>query len=277
MENFDPSSHEEFVEYYEKASQSHETLQRMKSISSCVLRVLQDIGSSSAALKVADIGCGAGTQSLLWAQLGHYVYAVDVNERLLELARNRASSQGYSIDFQLGSAVNLPWPNESFDVCLAPELLEHVSNWRECLNEFARVLRPGGILYLTTTNSLCPVQQEFNLPMYSWYPSAIKRYCERLAVTTRPQLANFAKYPAVNWFTFYQLREVLSAHGFRCMDRFDIVDLSQKGNAARITVWAIRTFPILRVLAHIGTPGTTVVAIKGVILTSPQETTALLS
>jgi 2-polyprenyl-6-hydroxyphenyl methylase/3-demethylubiquinone-9 3-methyltransferase len=59
------------------------------------------------------------------------------------------------------------WPNRSMDVCLVPELLEHVREWRECLADFARVLRPGGVLVLTTNNKLCPVQQEFNLPLYS--------------------------------------------------------------------------------------------------------------
>jgi 2-polyprenyl-3-methyl-5-hydroxy-6-metoxy-1,4-benzoquinol methylase len=54
------------------------------------------------------------------------------------------------------------------DVCLLPELLEHVADWQSCLNEAARVLRPGGLLYLSTTNVLCPRQQEFNLPLYSF-------------------------------------------------------------------------------------------------------------
>ena len=58
------------------------------------------------------------------------------------------------------------------------------------------------------------VSFEFNLPLYSWYPDPLKRYCERLAVTTRPQVANFDKYPAVNWFSFYELRVFLSRYGY---------------------------------------------------------------
>ncbi len=62
-------------------------------------------------------------------------------------------------------------------------------------------MRPGGVLYLTTTSCLCPSQMEFRLPLYSWYPGFLKRRYERLAKTTRPELANFAIYPAVHWFS----------------------------------------------------------------------------
>jgi 2-polyprenyl-6-hydroxyphenyl methylase/3-demethylubiquinone-9 3-methyltransferase len=148
------------------------------------------------------------------------------------------------------------------NVCLVPELLEHVVEWTECLGEFARILKPGGILFLTTTNKLCPSQQEFTLPLYAWYPGPLKRYFERLAVTTRPRLANFAKYPAVNWFSFYSLRTALTKLGFHCMDRFDVMDLSEKGTIGNLIVAAIRTIPLCRFLAHVMTPGTIVVAVK---------------
>jgi 2-polyprenyl-6-hydroxyphenyl methylase/3-demethylubiquinone-9 3-methyltransferase len=213
-------------------------------------------------LSVADIGCGAGTQSFLWAQLGHQVHGLDVNEPLIELARQRGTEQGLSIDFQVGSAVSLPWETQSMDICLMPELLEHVGDWRTCLNEAVRVLKPHGILFLTTSNKLCPVQQEYRLPMYSWYPSPVKRYCERLAVTTQPWVVNYAKYPAVNWFSFYELRRVLGKAGFRCFDRFDVMDTSGKGQLSKAVVTCLRACQPLRILAHMATPGTLILAVK---------------
>jgi 2-polyprenyl-6-hydroxyphenyl methylase/3-demethylubiquinone-9 3-methyltransferase len=81
-------------------------------------------------------------------------------------------------------------------------------------------------------------------------------------MTTHPKLANFAKYPAVNWFSFYILSRFLTSHGFQCLDRFDVVDLSKKRSPARIIIFAVRTLPVLRWLAHVATQGTTVVAIK---------------
>jgi 2-polyprenyl-6-hydroxyphenyl methylase/3-demethylubiquinone-9 3-methyltransferase len=260
---WDFGSHEQFYEHYARGSQSPATLQRIRSHRDCVLRVAKTTGSKGGRLEVADIGCGAGTQSFLWAELGHNVHALDVNQPLLELARRRAEEQGRQIDFQLGSATQLPWANESMDVCLLLELLEHVADWERCLSECARVLRQGGILLLTTTNNLCPIQQEFKLPLYSWYPRPLKKYFERLAVTTWPAVANYAKYPAVNWFSFYDLTNTLAPYGFECLDRFDIMDLSSKGVVGQWIVGRIQNFSVLRWLAHVATPGTTVLAVKG--------------
>jgi 2-polyprenyl-3-methyl-5-hydroxy-6-metoxy-1,4-benzoquinol methylase len=220
---WDHDSDERFTQYYAEASRSAATLQRFNAIRDRVLGVI-GYGSSKRVLDVADIGCGAGTQSLIWAEMGHKVYGLEVNEPLLKLARCRSAEAGYPIDFQLGSATRLPWINQSIDVCLMIELLEHIAEWEMCVRECARVLRPKGVLVLITSNKLCPVQREFNLPLYSWYPESMKRYCENLAVTSRPDFANYAKYPAVNWFTFFTLQEFLAPLGFRCLDRFDLMD-----------------------------------------------------
>ncbi len=259
----DHSSSQEFYDYYAKASQQESALQRFRSIQRCAFRVLERTHHARGPLEIADIGCGAGTQSMIWAELGHRVHGLDVNEPLLKLAEDRSAGLGYKIDFRLGSATRLPWPDETMDVCLELELLEHVADWRSCLSEASRVLRPGGILVLTTTNKLCPVQDEFSLPLYSWYPGRLKRYLERLATTTRPEIANYAKYPAVNWFTFYSLRADLGARGLRAFDRFDVMDVSSKSGMTRMIVTAIRSVPMVRWLAHVASRSTLVVAVKG--------------
>jgi 2-polyprenyl-6-hydroxyphenyl methylase/3-demethylubiquinone-9 3-methyltransferase len=198
----------------------------------------------------------------LWAEAGHHVHALDVNQPLLDLGKQRAARSGHAIEFRLGSALELPWSDQSMDVCLVIELLEHVKEWERCLEEFARVLKPGGILFLTTSSKLCPIQQEFNLPLYSWYPPGIKRYCERLALTTRPQLANFAKYPAVNWFSYYGLRGFMAGLGFRCLDRFDLMDMSDKSTVQRFIVALVLSNSACRWLAHVATPGTMIACVK---------------
>ena len=258
---WDHGTHPDFYEYYAHESESPATLARFRGVQAAVLRVASARGMAPK-LAVADIGCGAGTQSRIWAERGHRVYGLDVNAPLIELARKRADTQNLDIDFATGTATALPWDDSSMDVCLVPELLEHVQNWQACVLEAARVLRPGGLLYLSTTNVLCPKQQEFNLPGYSWYPATIKRYCERLAVGSRPSIANYAKYPAVNWFSFYGLRTFLQPLGFECLDRFDLIDVESKGRVARLVVSMLRRSAVLRFLGHLGTPGTSLIAIK---------------
>lgn len=199
---------------------------------------------------------------MMWADLGHQVSGLDVNEALIEIGRDRAQKAGYDIDFQLGSATELPWPDASFDVCLAPELLEHVEDYKTCLAEFSRILRPGGFLFITTTNKLCPKQEEFNLPLYSWYPAPLKRRYEQLARTTRPELAGHAQYPAVHWFSFYSLRAELRELGFESFDRFDMLSMKNPQGLARTAIALVRSNFLARWLAHVATPYTLVLGKK---------------
>jgi len=258
---FDYSTHKEFVEYYAKESLSDSTLKRMEGIIINISRNLEK-HSFNKKLNIADIGCGTGVMSRMWAQEGHTVHGIDVNEALLEIARKRANEVGLEIEFCLGSATNLPWKNESMDVCIAPELIEHVVEWKACLREFARILKPNGVLFISTSNKLCPKQQEFNLPFYSWYPALLKRYFENLARTTRPDLAGYAIYPAVNWFSFYQLRKEFLEMGMESFDRFDIMDIDKRSTYQKIIIMLIRSNSILRWLGHVASPGLSILAIK---------------
>jgi len=259
---WDHSTHEKFFEYYSEESASEEAQGRVRRVRDHILRFIRSKHAKGKVLDVADIGCGAGAQGMVWAEAGHRVHAIDVNGPLVELGGKRAAAAGYTIDFRVGSATKLPWADQSMDVCILLELLEHVTDWQSCISEAVRVLRPGGTLFLTTTNRLCPVQAEFNLPLYSWYPTPVKRYYENLSVTTRPALANFARYPAVHWFTFAGLKSLMVRNGFQCFDRFDIMDLDNKSTPARAVVSLLRAVPILRWCGQVCTPGTILLAIR---------------
>lgn len=220
----------------------------------------RDEMESDEPLDVLDVGCNAGTFSISWAAKGHHVTGVDISADLIELAGKRAREAGVNIEFKIGSATKLPVASGSMDVCFSPELLEHVADWESCLDEFARILRPGGTLYLTTTNKLCPRQMEFNLPFYSWYPPPLKRHFEKLAVTTRPELANHATYPAVNWFSYYMLKKELRRRGLSSQDRFDVMLVDSR--VKKIVVSLVQRFALFRWIAQVMTPSSIVVAAK---------------
>ena len=258
---FDHSSDPNFLEYYAAASLSPAAIERFSVVRDKLL-ALARAERLDGVLDIADIGCGAGTQCRIWTQAGHRAHGLDVNGPLIDLARRRAAEEGHDIEFTVGTATELPYAAESMDVVLLPELLEHVADWKSCLNEATRVLRPGGLLYLSTTSYLCPRQEEFNLPMYSWYPGFLKRRYERLAVTTRPELANYAKYPAVNWFSFPMLSRYLRARGLNCFDRFDMMDSDHFGSELRLALLLIRKLRPLRLAAYMFTPYTIVFGVK---------------
>ncbi|SRR6056297_297906 len=261
-EQFDTSTDGRFFSYYEAQSQSEETIGRFERLKDLILKAMSDRGREGP-FDVIDVGGGAGTMARMFARDGHRATCVDLSADLLEVGRKRAADEGLELRFINCSATDIPLPDASVDVCVVPELLEHVADWEGVLNEAARIMRPAGVLYLSTTNTLCPLQDEFNLPLYSWYPGRVKRRFERLAVTTRPQVANYAKYPAVNWFTYYSLREALQARGFdRFLDRLDMIALrladTSKGSIAR----ALQRIPLSRLGLQFATPNSLILAFK---------------
>jgi 2-polyprenyl-3-methyl-5-hydroxy-6-metoxy-1,4-benzoquinol methylase len=247
-----------FLKYYEEASASAKTKHRFESVRE---KIIQLVGEPRP-LSVLDIGCGAGTQCRLWAEMGFAVYGVDISASLIRMAEERSAEAGLSIDYYVGSATALPYPDESMDVCLLPELLEHVSDWQSCLKEAIRVLKPDGVLYLSTTNVLCPLQDEFALRAYSWYPAFVKRRYERLAVTTRPDLVSHTRYPALHWFSYYGLRDFLAAHGVLSRDRFDMVDTRNLSLPFRALLQLVRGTAPVRFISHVLTPYTVVFGVK---------------
>src|SRR5262249_58697216 len=101
------------------------------------------------------------------------------------------------------AAPRLPHPAASFDVVFCNSLLEHVPDWRRVLVETSRVLRPGGVAVVYTTNRYCPLQQEVNaFPFYSWLPGPLKRAVLGWIMEHRRDLVNWTDFPAVHWFSF---------------------------------------------------------------------------
>lgn len=258
---WDTGSHEGFFRYYEQQSLSPQTMARFRVTTETLLRLFASVGRQGP-FDVLDIGCGAGAQGRFWLERGHRYWGLDINEPLLHLAQQRALQQGLAAEFKVGSATELPFATESVDVCLLPFILEHVVDWPLCIDEALRVLRPGGLIFVSTTSKLCPLQDEFDLPMYAWYPSVLKRHYERLAVTNRPELVNHAKYPAVNWFSVYGLSRFLSDRGCDTFDRFDLLDASSKGRLGTAALATIRSLGLARWLGHLLTPYTLVVGRK---------------
>lgn len=97
--------------------------------------------------RILDAGCGYGVFSAAAASRGALVVSLDVGERLVARARARAGSVGVVAD-----ACELAIGDESFDVVIASELVEHTATPRRAVEELARSVKVGGLLMLTTPN-----------------------------------------------------------------------------------------------------------------------------
>jgi SAM-dependent methyltransferase len=148
-----------------------------------------------------EIGCGAGRNLRAFA---HYrpdlrLHGSDISERALHEAR----AAGGPIDYRLGDALALPYPDASFDIVVLFDLLEHVPDVGAAVAEVARVLRPGGVFH-------------------GFVP------CEGNKRTLFALLRGSRRLPIHRWkrdhighiqiLTTGQMRRILEAHGLRVTD-----------------------------------------------------------
>ncbi len=103
-------------------------------------------------LRVLDIGCGGGLVSEPMARLGADVLGADASAQNIGAASAHASAQGLPIDYRQTSAEQLAQQNESFEVILNLEVIEHVLNPALFIADCARLLRPGGLMIIATLN-----------------------------------------------------------------------------------------------------------------------------
>ncbi|MFI5618974.1 class I SAM-dependent methyltransferase [Streptomyces sp. NPDC051567] len=121
-------------------------------------------GALRPGLSVLDVGCGPGTITADLAELvapGGRVTAVDASRDVLGQAREYVAGRGLSgVEFAVADVHALDFPDGSFDVVHAHQVLQHVGDPVQALREMRRVCRPGGIV----------AARDADYAAMAWYP-----------------------------------------------------------------------------------------------------------
>ncbi len=140
---------------------------------------------------ILDIGCGLGTYVRRFRDFSPHVYGLDVDApRVIEGARRGTPNLAVS------AAEHLPFRDETLDVVVLNEVIEHVGDDRAALREAVRVLRPGGAAVIYAPNRLWPFETHGvylgrrymfgNIPLVNYLPGPLRR---RLVPHARAYLA----------------------------------------------------------------------------------------
>jgi SAM-dependent methyltransferase len=99
--------------------------------------------------RVLDAACGEGYGSAMLAEAADHVVGVDVSDDAIRHAKSRYEGQG-AVEFQVADCTDLPFGADEFDRIVSFETIEHLSGQADMLAEFRRVLRPEGVLILSS-------------------------------------------------------------------------------------------------------------------------------
>lgn len=105
-----------------------------------ILRQMGDVRGK----RLLDLGCGAGENSVYFAQKGALCVATDYSPGMVEVALKLAAANGVSIEGRTMNAIALDCPDNTFDFVYASNLLHHLPDPHKAILEMHRVLKPGG-------------------------------------------------------------------------------------------------------------------------------------
>ena len=104
-------------------------------------------------LRILDIGCGGGLLCEPMTRLGASVTGVDALEKNLKTAKTHADQAGLEIDYRHGTIEQLVQSNKTpFDAVLNMEVIEHVANPPDFMNDCGAMVREGGLMICSTIN-----------------------------------------------------------------------------------------------------------------------------
>jgi len=120
-------------------------------------KVLQAIGRAGVRVagRVLDAGCGGGGTALSLAEESAFAVGLDLEARFAGSGTRLAAEKGIAnAAFVQGDGARLPFQDAAFDLVFSHSVIEHVTTADGYLRECHRVLRPGGVLYLSTAPTL---------------------------------------------------------------------------------------------------------------------------
>lgn len=119
---------------------------------------------------VLDLGSGRGKFLVDLAKHNVRARGLEINPAYITISRSLAKENGVTITVDQGMGEHLPYKDSMFDFINMCEVIEHVNNPERVMREAYRVLKPGGLIYMSVPNRYGIKDQHFNLYFVNWLP-----------------------------------------------------------------------------------------------------------
>lgn len=236
---------------HEDLAESNRAVSGIGDILKCIDRL---IDLTCTPRTVAVVGCGPNPVTLVeLLKLNFDAIGVEPVEESLQAAQKFLGDESRIMH---GTAEALPFPQNSQCIVIMESVLEHVDSPVKSLSEAYRVVEPGGVLFIRTTNRwhFSPLGRnfEFQVPFYNWFPKIVKESYVFKHLHYKPSLAKYSPRPAVHWYTYAELcslgRQAGFAQFYSPMDIANLVIGSAHASFWKQYIDRLRRNPWLRAL-----------------------------
>lgn len=107
--------------------------------------------------RVLEVGCGYGSLSVYIAKKGAHVTGIDISSEAIKISRRNMRSNNQKMVLRQADGEDLPFKDESFDLVVCCETLEHIPDYKLAIDEIIRVTKKSGKILVTTPNSFNPI------------------------------------------------------------------------------------------------------------------------
>jgi ubiquinone/menaquinone biosynthesis C-methylase UbiE len=156
----------------------YDTLAREQKARTMVAVLENHLQSSLKTLNLLNVGGSTGIIDNYLSDHFGAVASIDIDSAAIHYAQTHFQKD--NLQFQVGDALNLEFPDNSFDVVICSQVYEHVPLPQKMMDEIFRVLKPSGVCYFAAGNRLMWNEPHYNLPLLSVLPRPLSHLYVKL-------------------------------------------------------------------------------------------------
>lgn len=201
--------------------------------------------------KILDVGSGYGSFTIAGIQNGYDCHGIEIADFEHQISKERAIDANIDPSvFTHGSALELPYPNETFDIVTFWNVLEHINDHKTAIKEANRVLKPGGKIFIIAPNYFAfRNEAHYLIPWVPLFPRPLARIYLRLLKRQTKFLDE-----CIFYITSFGLKKFLKSIDLKVTtDVAEKIKMDYKFKSSRINVLVsyIKRFKAIKLFANL--------------------------
>jgi ubiquinone/menaquinone biosynthesis C-methylase UbiE len=167
-----------------------------------------------------DLGSGTGRFLIECGKRGCSAVGLELNPEKVKEAETGAQEEGVNIEIVTGVAENLPFHDEEFDFINVSEVIEHVQIPEKVLKEMNRVLKPGGLAYVSVHNRYGLHDAHFQIYFLGWMPRSMGEKYLRLLKKDKDyqSMPDRQRISEMHYYSYPHFKRLAEEAGFKSKD-----------------------------------------------------------